>query len=255
MTMNGDIQRANMWTRIAAAFLDLILLVILISGIVIAAMEITGYTGYVSQLNDCYAKYEEMYGVQFGLDEEQFNALTKEEQDNYTAAAEAAEKDPDLLWAYNIVINMSFAIIAASVFLGFLLLEFFVPLLFGNGQTLGKKLFNLALMRTDSVKLTPFALFVRSMLGKCTIETMVPVMMFMAFTVAPVGLIAPVIIFGILAINIGLLISSRNRACIHDMMAVTVVIDHSSQEIFATTEDLLEHKKKLAAEEAKRQDY
>ena len=255
MAMNGDIQRANMWTRIAAAFLDLILLVILISGIAIAASEITNYTDYVSKMNERYAKYEEMYGVEFGIDEEQFNAMTKEEQDNYTAAAAAAEQDEELLWAYEIVINLSFAIIAVSIFLGYLLLEFIVPLLFGNGQTVGKKLFNLALMRTDSVKLTPFALFVRSMLGKCTIEALVPVMMLMAFTVAPIGLIAPVIVFGVLAINVGLLISSRNRACIHDMMAVTVVIDHSSQQIFDTPEDLLEYKKKLAADDAQRQDY
>ena len=63
------------------------------------------------------------------------------------------------------------------------------------------------------------------------------------------------IVFGILAINIGLLIANQNRPCIHDLMAVTVVIDHGSQQIFDTPEDLLEYKKKLAADDAERQEY
>ena len=73
--------------------------------------------------------------------------------------------------------------------------------------------------------------------------------------IAPIGMVAPTIILGILAVQIGLLVSSRNRACIHDLMAVTVVIDHASQMIYETAEDLMEHKKQIAAEEAQRQEY
>ena len=253
--MNPDIQRANTWKRISAAFLDLILLVILITGLVLLLCEIVDYNSYVSALNDGYAKYEEMYDVQFGLDQDAFDALSKEEQDRYTEASNALDQDADVMYAYNMTINLSFIVISVGIFLGYLILEFIVPMLFGNGQTIGKKMFSLALMRTDSVKLSNFALFVRSMLGKCTIETLVPVMMFMAMLVAPIGLIAPAIILGILAVNVGLLVSSRNRACIHDLMAVTVVIDHASQMIYETADDLLEHKKQLAAEESQRQDY
>ena len=253
--MNPDVQRANMWKRISAAFLDLILLVILITGLVLLLSKIVGYNDYVTALNDGYAKYEEMYGVKFGLTEDEFNALSPEEQEVYTQASNALDQDAEVVYAYDMAMNLSLVIIAVSVFLGYLLLEFIVPLLFGNGQTIGKKMFSLALMRTDSVKLTNFALFVRSMLGKCTIETLVPIMLFMAMLMAPIGMIGPAIILGILAVNIGLLISSRNRACIHDLMAVTVVIDHSSQMIFETADDLLEHKKQLAADEAQRQDY
>lgn len=253
--MNPDIQKPNFWSRIAAGFLDLILLVVLVTGIATILTSVLHYNDYVSTLNAGYAKYEEMYGITFGLDEDQYNALSPEEQEKYTAASNAMDQDPEVLYAYDMTINLSFIIIAVSILIAHLLLEFVVPLCFGNGQTLGKKMFNLALMRTDCVKVTPFALFVRSILGKCTIEALIPVMMFMAFTMAPVGLIAPVVIFGILAINIGLLISSRNRACIHDLMAVTVVIDYSSQQIFDTADDLLDHKKKIAADEAERQEY
>lgn len=253
--MNPDIQRGNMWSRIAAGLLDLILLVILITGIATLLTNILNYNDYVSALNAGYAKYEEMYDVKFGLNEDEFNALSKEEQDKYLAASDAMDQDEEVLKAYDMTINLSFIIMAVSILVSYLLLEFVVPLLFGNGQTLGKKMFNLAVMRTDGVRLTSFALFVRSILGKCTIEAMVPVMMFMAMLVAPIGLIAPTIILGLLAINIGLLVANQNRLCIHDLMAVTVVIDLNSQEIFDTPEDLLEYKKKLAAEDAERQGY
>ena len=253
--MNPDIQRGNMWSRIAAGLLDLILLIILVTGICALLTSILNYNDYVSALNAGYAKYEEMYDVKFGLNEDEFNALSKEEQERYLAASDAMDQDEEVLRAYDMTINLSFIIMAVSILVSYLLLEFLVPLLFGNGQTLGKKMFNLALMQTDGVKVSNFALFVRSILGKCTIEAMVPVMMFMAMLVAPIGLIAPTIILGILAINIGLLVANQNRVCIHDLMAVTVVIDLSSQEIFDTPEDLLEYKKKLAAEESERQEY
>ena len=253
--MNPDIQRGNMWSRIAAGLLDLILLVILITGIATLLTNVLNYNDYVSALNAGYDKYEEMYGVTFGLNEDEFNALSKEEQDRYLAASDAMDQDQEVLKAYDMTINLSFIIMAVSILVAYLLLEFLVPLLFGNGQTLGKKMFNLAVMRTDSVRLTSFALFVRSILGKCTIEAMVPVMMFMAMLVAPIGLIAPTIILGLLGVNIGLLVANHNRLCIHDLMAVTVVIDLNSQEIFDTPDDLLEYKKKLAAEDAERQGY
>ena len=253
--MNPDIQRANMWSRIAAGLLDAILLVVLVTGIATLLGSILNYNDYVTTLNDGYTKYEEMYDVTFGLNEEEFNALPPEEQEKYTAASNAMDQDEEVLKAYDMTINLTFIIASVSVLVSYLLLEFLVPLLFGNGQTLGKKMFNLALMRTDGVKLTTFALFVRSILGKCTIETMIPVMMMLAMVIAPIGLIAPTIIFGILAINIGLLIANQNRPCIHDLMAVTVVIDHGSQQIFDTPEDLLEYKKKLAADDAERQEY
>ena len=163
--MNPDIQRANMWKRISAAFLDLILLVILITGLALLISEIVDYNSYVTALNDGYAKYEEMYDVTFGLDQDAFDALSKEEQDRYMEASNAMDQDKEVLYAYDMTINLSFVIISVSIFLGYLILEFFVPMLFGNGQTIGKKMFSLALMRTDSVKLTNFALFVRSMLA------------------------------------------------------------------------------------------
>ena len=253
--MIHDVQRANMWKRISAGFLDMILLIMLISLLAVTLFEVFDYNSYVSTLNDKREQYSAEYNVNFDISEEELANLEGEEEARYLAALEALDADKDFVYAYNMATNMLLAVLAGSMFLGFLLLEFIVPLLFGNGQTIGKKIFSLALMRTDSVKLTNFALFVRSMLGKLTIESLIPAMLWVSGSIAPIGAMAPLVTLGILGIQAGLLVASRNRACIHDMMAVTVVIDFSSQMIFDSTEDLTQYKKQLAAEEAQRQEY
>ncbi|MBE6975586.1 MAG: RDD family protein [Ruminococcaceae bacterium] len=253
--MMHDVQRANMWKRISAGFLDMILLIMLISLLAVILFEVFNYNAYISTLNDKRDEYAQKYNITFDITEEELASLQGEDEQRYLDALQALDSDAEFLYAYNMTTNMLLAVVAGSMFLSFLLLEFIVPLLFGNGQTLGKKIFGLALMRTDSVKLTNFALFVRSILGKLTIETLIPVMLWISGTITPIGVIAPVVTLGILGIQAGLLVASRNRACIHDMMAVTVVIDYSSQMIFDSVEDLTKHKMQLAAEEAQRQEY
>ena len=253
--MNTDIQRANMWKRISAAFLDLILLVILITGLVLLLSYVFDYNHYAATQNAIASHYQEAYGVQFDINQDQYDLLSPEQQAVYRQASDAILADPEFNYAANMVINLALTITGLSFFTAFLILEFFVPLALGHGQTIGKKIFGLGLMRTDGVKLTPFALFVRSMLGKCTIESLLPAMMFLSMFFSLIGSFAPTVIFGILAIQIGLLISSKNRACLHDLMGVTVVIDLPSQMIFDTVDDLNDYKKKCAAEEAQKQEY
>ena len=61
-----------------------------------------------------------------------------------------------------------------STLIAFLLLEFAVPLMLKNGQTLGKKIFGVAVVRVDGVKVSPVMVFARGILGKCTIGTLAP---------------------------------------------------------------------------------
>ena len=76
-----------------------------------------------------------------------------------------------------VLVNYTFIIISFSILIGFLIVEFLFPMIFKNGQTLGKKIFGIGVMRVDGVKVTTPILFVRSILGKFTIETMMPVLM------------------------------------------------------------------------------
>ena len=263
-----DFQRASMTKRIPAWILDFILLITLATGFMWAWSHFIDIAPHTDAMLSIEAQYKAKYDGQLKVSIEEYEKMTEEEKiekltaEDRLAIQKAIEKvneelfqNDEYLNAIGMLISRRFSLISLSCLCAYFILEFLIPLWLKNGQTIGKKMFSLALMRTDSVKLTNFALFVRSMLGKCTIETLVPAMLFMAMLIAPIGMVAPTIILGILAVQIGLLVSSRNRACIHDLMAVTVVIDHASQMIYETAEDLMEHKKQLAAEEAQRQEY
>ena len=52
-----------------------------------------------------------------------------------------------------------------GTFLAFLVWYFILPLLFGYGRTLGKKIFGLAVIRTNLVKVSNPVLFVRTIVG------------------------------------------------------------------------------------------
>ena len=144
--------------------------------------------------------------------------------------------------------------ISLSVLIAHLLLEFLVPLWLKNGQTFGKKAFGIGLMRKDGVMISPFALFVRSILGKATIEVLLPLLLvFMMF----MG-IAGVLIYLVLALVIAqvmLLLMHPNRCVLHDLMGCTIAVDISSQMIFRSPEALIAYQKERAAEKAEKASY
>ena len=250
-----DVQKASMWKRISAWLLDIILLAVLAVGLGALISCVTGYDSYNQQLLASYDKYETQYGVEFEVTQEQWEAMTQEQQDRYNEAYEALVADQEAMYAYNMVINLMLVSVSVSVLFAYLVLEFAVPLLLKNGQTLGKKVFSLALMRSDGVRITPFMLFVRTVLGKYTIETMIPVLVALMIFFGTIGLIGPTIVLILLVIQLILLAVSRNNTAIHDFIAHTVVVDLSSQLIFDTPEDLVAYKQKIAAEKAAKQNY
>ena len=132
---------------------------------------------------------------------------------------------------------------------------FFVPLWLGNGQTLGKKIFGLCLVRNDGVKMNTLQLFTRTLLGKFTIETMIPVYILLMLFWGTMDLTGTLILGALLVGQLVCLSVSRSNAAIHDLLAGTAVVDLASQTIFRSTEDLIAFQKKVAAERAARQPY
>lgn len=246
-----DLQKASVVKRAAAWLLDIILLVVLACGIGVVLSGALRYDQQMQTLQACYDKYEKEYDIDF----EDYTDLTEEEKARYEAANAALQKDEEALRVYNTVVNLSLVIVSLSILLAYLILELGVPLLFGNGQTVGKKVFGIALVRVDGVKITPFALFVRTVLGKYTIETMIPVLMIMMIFIGTVGILGPAIVLGLLVMQVLLLVTSKTNSALHDHMAATVAVDLASQMIFATTEDLIAYKKQVHAERVKKQTY
>ncbi|MBQ8834940.1 MAG: RDD family protein [Oscillospiraceae bacterium] len=253
--MVHDIQKAGMWKRIAAWMFDMILLSVLAVGCCWLLSAVVGYDGYSDSVSAAYDKYAAEYGVSFAITQEDYDAMTETERLNYDAAYEALVADDEAIYAYNMMINLTMVIATIGILLAVMGWEFVVPLLLGNGQTLGKKIFGLCLIRNDGVKVNNMQLFTRTLLGKFTIETMIPVYMVLMLYWGIIGLTGTLILLAVLIAQIVCLAVTRHNCAIHDLLAGTVVVDMSSQTIFRTTEDLIAYQKKAAAERASRQAY
>ncbi len=253
--MNFDLQRAGMGKRIAGWIFDAILMCVLAVGFAWLISLATGYDGHVRNLNEAYARYESAYGVTLDITQEEYLALTGTAKENYDAAYRALTGDREAIIAYNMAINLSLVMTTLGILLSLIALEFFVPMGLGNGQTLGKKIFGICLVRKDGVKVNNLQLFTRTVLGKFTIETMIPVYILLMLFWNTIDLTGTVVL-GILVIaQIICVAVTYNRTPIHDLLAGTVAVDMASQKIFRTTEDLIEFKKKVHAEQVARRDY
>ena len=246
--MNIELQKANMWKRISAGLFDGILLAMLAVGLAFLLSVVLGYDGHTAQLEARYAEYEARYGITLDITSADYEAMTEEERGQYDAALAAFAEDREAGYLYSLLINLTLVIITFGILLSYLILELIVPLLFGNGQTVGKKVFGVAVMRMDGVKVSPTILLVRTLLGKYAVETMIPVFVLLSLLFGTASIVTVVLLAFLVIAQIALLIFTQANTPLHDMLAGTVAVDLASQLIFDTPEELLEYKKKIHAE-------
>ena len=250
-----DLQKASFLKRAAAWLLDAILVVILAVGIASLLSAAVGYDRHSDTVSDAYARYEVEYGVEFDVSQDEYMSWPEEKQQAYDAAYEALINDEDAMYAYNLVVNLSLLIASLSILVAVMGLEFVVPVLFKEGRTVGKRVFGLCVIRSDCVRMTNVQLFVRTLLGKFAVETMIPIYIIMMVFWGIMGMGGTLILFALLLAQIIILIANRRNAAIHDLMAGPAVVDYSSQMIFDDREALLAYQKKIYAERAARQEY
>lgn len=253
--MQADIQKASIWKRVAAWVLDLILMAVLAVGVMFALSAILDYSRYSDQVNDAYAHYEQQYGISFDITREAYDAMTDAERQNWDNAYEALIADEAAMQAYNINVNLILIMTTAGILVSMLILHLLIPLLLKNGQTVGKKAFSLGVIRQDGVKMNTIQLFVRTILGRFTLETMIPVYVILMILWGTIGILGPAVLFVLLLGQIICMGVTRNNAALHDLLAGTTVVDLSSQKVFDSQEALIEYTKQVHAERAARQDY
>ncbi len=250
-----DLQKASVWKRISALVLDGILLSILTVGFAFLLSLAIGYDAHSARLARYYSDYETEYGITFSISQEEFASLDEAAQQRYEAAYAALAEDAGAAQTFAEVMRLTILIITFGVLLGMLVLEFFVPLLFKNGQTLGKKVFGLAVVRRDCVRLAPLLLLVRTLLGKYTIETMIPILLLFLIFFGGLGFVGLAVLAALLVLQVGLVAGTRNNSAIHDLLAQTVVVDMASQMIFDSEQELLTYREQMQAERAARDPY
>lgn len=250
-----DLQKASVWKRISALLLDGILLSILTVGFAFLLSLAIGYDAHSARLAQYYSDYETEYGITFSISQEEFASMDEAAQQRYEAAYAALAEDAGAAETFAEVMRLTILIITFGVLLGMLALEFFVPLLFKNGQTLGKKVFGLAVVRRDCVRLAPLLLLVRTLLGKYTIETMIPILLLFLIFFGGLGFVGLAVLAALLVLQVGLVAGTRNNSAIHDLLAQTVVVDMASQMIFDSEQELLAYREQMQAERAARDPY
>ncbi len=248
------LQKASFGKRIIAAIFDFILLSIIAVGLAAVLSSAFGYDGYMNTVNEAYAKYEKQYGVEFQITAEQYNEFTDTEKQNYADANKAFAEDKDAIYAGNMLINLTMVILTLSVLAGVLIIEFIVPKLFGNGQTLGKKIFGIGVMQVEGIEVSSIQLFARAVLGKFAFELMIPLSMILMIFFGLIGVVGVLILLMLAIAEIICLAMSKNGSLLHDAIAKTVTVDIASQKIFKTREELVEFVKARHAEKAARSD-
>ena len=253
--MDFSLQRANAWKRISALLLDGILLSILAVGIGTLMSLLFDYESHSARLEETFARYENEYGISFSISQEEYEDFSPEEKEKYDTAYAALTEDSDAVQLYQKIVNLMLLMVTFSLLAAFLILEFAVPLWLGHGRTIGKKIFGLALTTQEGVRIRTMALFVRTVLGKFTIETMIPAYVMTMLFFNMVGLFGTLLLLILAVCQLIMYFTSENRMVLHDRMAGTVVVDFASQMIFETHEDMLEAKKRAAAERAKHREW
>lgn len=268
-----DIQRASLLKRFSAFLLDIILLLMLAVAMFGLLSWMLGYNGYSRDLEKIENEYYEKFDIKEVVSDDTYEALSQEEKEKvitmavyealseeekqrYVDASTALQSDEEYNRLYYLFTNLTLIITTFSILLSYLILEFIVPLILKNGQTVGKKIFAIGVMDTNGVRLKPIALFVRTILGKYTIETMVPVMLLMRVIIfGSGGPLSLIVIAALILMQIIFMATTRTHLSIHDLLSSTVTVDLPSQMIFDSVEALNEYKKRLAAEKAANSEY
>lgn len=269
-----DIQKASVTKRFAAFLLDIILIACLAVGFMALVAVIckydTHYKTYTTIVTDTQKQvieeYKTSHGVDLGISKEDYDKLTAQEQEKFNTVAKEAGEELNKRLMQNetyvkesmLVLSFTLMMTTIGIFLSVFVLEFVFPLIFKNGQTIGKKVFSIAVMHTNGVRVRPFSMFVRAILGMYVFEIMVPVLVgiMMFFNILNI-IIGTCVLVAILILQIAVFISTRNttKSFLHDLMARTVVVDLSSQMIFDSEEERLEFVKAEQRELEERNAY
>jgi uncharacterized RDD family membrane protein YckC len=253
--MSVSLQKASFWKRISAFMFDAIVTIMLTMGFATVINVFSGYGQKASDLDAYYAQYEQTYGVDFDISQEDFSKLTAEQQALYTDANKALQSDVGFQEAYQAIFRLTLLMYGGGALLAFLVWYFVIPLFFGYGRTMGKKIFGIAVIRTNCVKVSTPVLFIRTVIGMYAIETMMPLALLIMIWFNMMGIVG-LITIGLLGIlQIGVLITTHTNSSIHDLLTDTVVVEFMSQQIFDTQEDLMHFVQEEHAKEVENAEY
>ena len=276
-----ELKKIGIVKRASALLLDAILLAVLATGFMFIISLICDYSGQEEKARNYYNQWEEFREEYIPEVAEQYGFTYKESEDgtDYTITKKAENGEDDVKSSlseviealladksrnermeeafvaysnlppignvnaqYSYVYSLLFMMVSIGVLLSYLILEFILPIILKNGQTVGKKVFAICLVRPNGVKITNLSLFARTVVGKYAIETMFPILLIFLFLFGGIGILAIILFVAITLLNVILFVVTKNKTPIHDVIAGTVTVDKNLQMIFESEEELAEKK-------------
>ena len=255
--MTISIQKANFWKRFSAWLVDTVLVILLTVACALPLLDAFNFDENGARLVAIQEQHqtaiEEEFSVNLDIPNEEYEKLPESQKkiidDAKSAFIKALGKDETFVRLRADRLTLILGSAAIALFVAVLAAHFILPLILKNGQTLGKKTFGLALMKTDCIKAGAPILFVRSMVGLFAIETMAFAFL---LTIVPVGVITAILLQGL---QMFVMIKTDTNAAIHDLLANTVVVELASQQIFETEEERAQFLAKEAANDTDATSY
>lgn len=251
-----DLQRAGWGKRIMAAIFDGILFATLAVGIAALLSFSFGYDVKVEQYAAIMSGYEQRYDVDLEASTEN---MTLDEQTAHQEKVDAVynelTQNDEFMALYSKLSSLRLLMLSFGPLGALLLMEFMIPLMLGNGQTVGKKIFGIGLMHVEGIRITGKQVFLRAILGKYSVELMLPIYILLMTLTSGLGIVGWLLLAVLLIAQIVCVAITRTNALIHDVLASTVAVDLASQQIFEDIEDRDNYIKAVHAERAARADY
>ena len=125
-----DLQKASLMKRFSAFLLDIILMIILITGFAWMLSSMLGFSETSEQLDAVITKYEKQFGINFSITNDDYDKLTDEQKKHFEDSYNVVINDEEYIILTNKVFYSLITIVSISFLLSFAVLEFIVPLLF-----------------------------------------------------------------------------------------------------------------------------
>lgn len=233
-------KQAKIVKRFAAWVVDIILIVILWTGISFITTVAYNYDHHLEVVQEKYieynlATYDEEKKEYIYADIEN-DPLAKE---NYFLLV----NDNEYIESYHKVNVGQIVILSTGLFGSLLVFEFILPLFLKHGRTIGMRFFGIGYVTDEDIDVTHKEVFVRFMFGKLAICGFIPLTGYLMFALNTdfkgMGLI---LLIGVPILNLILSCITEEKRGIHDYLARVKPIDNDCQIYVKTKEELIKLK-------------
>ncbi len=216
--------------RSFAAAIDLLLIAILTVFLAMPMSRITGFRSARDEVNEVSARIKEESGISADLTPQEYQSLTDEQIEKYEALWIEYLNHEQNVRTYNRMVIGSYLTILGSILVAVIVFELAIPLVLGDGQTLGKKLMGLAVIKMDGEAVDAIGIIARALLGKFLVEIALPVFSFLSIYNGMSGSMNTVLIIGLFLVQAACMGFTKERRLIHDFLSGTRVVALDSEE-------------------------